>query len=178
MNSKKLFIALGLYWLIIISSIFAFNQYILLTGTQVLLRTVPIDPRSLFRGDYVALSYEISRINLDSISFEYNDFTALELNEPVCVSLKIENGYAYPERISSKPPQNSLFIKGTISTRTNDFIEVAYGIETFFVPEGQGKEIEQKMGKALDVKASIDRYGNAVIHSLMSENKPVVFTSP
>lgn len=178
MASKKRFIAIAVYWLIIIGSILAFNQYVLLTGTQVLLRTVPIDPRSLFRGDYVSLSYEISRIDLDSISFKYQDFTALRLNEPVYVSLKIENGYAYPKGIYSKPPQNSFFIKGTIITKTNSIIEVSYGIETFFVPEGHGKEIEQKMGKTLDVKVSIDRYGNAVIQSLLSESKPVIFTSP
>ena len=33
----------------------------LTTGETILLRVVPVDPRDLFRGDYVILSYEISR---------------------------------------------------------------------------------------------------------------------
>lgn len=37
-----------------------FVPYVLLTsaGTEVTLRTVPVDPRSMFRGDYVSLGYE------------------------------------------------------------------------------------------------------------------------
>jgi uncharacterized membrane-anchored protein len=32
------------------------------SGRTVLLRVVPVDPRDLLRGDYVTLSYEISRV--------------------------------------------------------------------------------------------------------------------
>ena len=34
----------------------AIKQRTLITGTPVLLKTEPVDPRSLFRGDYVILS--------------------------------------------------------------------------------------------------------------------------
>ena len=34
----------------------------LLTGQTILIRVLPVDPRDLFRGDYVVLSYEFSRI--------------------------------------------------------------------------------------------------------------------
>ena len=35
---------------------------ILRSGRDVLLKTVPVDPRDLLRGDYVILSYDISRL--------------------------------------------------------------------------------------------------------------------
>ena len=35
------------------------------TGTVVYLRTAPVDPRDVFRGDYVQLSYDINRIPQD-----------------------------------------------------------------------------------------------------------------
>ena len=38
----------------------AMKQWTLTTGTPVVLETKPVDPRSLFRGDYVRLNYAIS----------------------------------------------------------------------------------------------------------------------
>ena len=48
---------------------------ILRSGKEVRLRTVPVDPRDLFRGDYVVLSYAISTVEAaDSDSkFERGD---------------------------------------------------------------------------------------------------------
>lgn len=48
------------------------RQYILSTGTSVLLETIPIDPRSLFSGDYVRLDYKISNIDLSDIPGDKN----------------------------------------------------------------------------------------------------------
>ena len=33
------------------------------SGTEVILATLPVDPRSLFQGDYVVLNYSISRLD-------------------------------------------------------------------------------------------------------------------
>jgi uncharacterized membrane-anchored protein len=43
----------------------AWNEVALATGTEVTLRTVPVDPLDLFRGRYVRLSYEISRVPVE-----------------------------------------------------------------------------------------------------------------
>ena len=37
---------------------------ILSQGREIVIRTVPIDPRDLFRGDYVILRYGVSRVSL------------------------------------------------------------------------------------------------------------------
>src|SRR5262245_14089672 len=38
----------------------------LATGEAILLRAAPVDPRDIFRGDYVTLSYEISQPGWDA----------------------------------------------------------------------------------------------------------------
>ena len=43
------------------------KQWTLNTGTPVLLQTAPVDPRSLFMGDYARLAYSISQLPLDEI---------------------------------------------------------------------------------------------------------------
>ena len=42
------------------------REYTLRRGTEVVLETVPIDPRSLFQGDYAILDYKISRLPSNS----------------------------------------------------------------------------------------------------------------
>jgi uncharacterized membrane-anchored protein len=41
------------------------KQWTLNTGTPVVLQTEPVDPRSLFMGDYARLAYPINRLRLD-----------------------------------------------------------------------------------------------------------------
>ena len=38
------------------------REVALRTGTEVVLQTVPVDPRSLLQGDYAILDYEIARL--------------------------------------------------------------------------------------------------------------------
>ena len=52
-------LAAGLQTLALVGMI-GVQQYTLNEGTPVLLETEPIDPRSLFRGDFVILNYAIS----------------------------------------------------------------------------------------------------------------------
>ena len=43
---------------------------LLRTGTEIVLRTRPIDPRSLFRGHYVRLAYDIGVLKTDKVKTE------------------------------------------------------------------------------------------------------------
>ena len=45
----------------------AVREAIILTGMTVYLRTAPVDPNDLFRGDYVSLNYEISQVPLKEV---------------------------------------------------------------------------------------------------------------
>jgi uncharacterized membrane-anchored protein len=50
--------------------------YTLKTGTKILLEVLPVDPRDLFRGEYVRLQYKISTIN-------WNKMEKIEQNQMV-----------------------------------------------------------------------------------------------
>ncbi len=93
------------------------------------LKVVPVDPRDLFRGDYVILSYNMSRITIPS-----------SVGDTVYVSLVPEaNGSSYTGgRESLTPGEFDLFLTGRIVRP--GFAE--FGIEKYFVPEGQGRIYE------------------------------------
>lgn len=172
MEKKNLFLLIGLFWLIIIIVLVAVKEYTLQTGQEVLLRTVPVDPRDLFRGDYVILRYEISRMPAQSTPL-ISDI--LRPGKTVYVPLGVEEGYGVNTGgFSFNPPEEGLFIKGKIVSFNDGEITVEYGIESYFVPEGKGKDIERKRP---DVKVSIDKFGNAVIKALLIDGEEVVFES-
>ncbi len=172
MNKKKIFILLGIFWLVIIGGFIGFKEYTLRTGQEVLLKTVPIDPRDLFRGDYVVLRYDISTIDLGSVVVERTD---LKSGDKVYVGLDIKEKYAVAINIYSTSPKDGLYIKGTVKDVSGNRFNIEYGIESYFVPEGEGKVIERQRGKNVDVKVSIDKSGNSVIKSLLIDGQEVKF---
>jgi uncharacterized membrane-anchored protein len=201
MNQKKIFYLTIVFWLLIFSGFILFKEYTLRTGTEVILKTEPVDPRDLFRGDYVTLNYEISTLDLDEIPAEDHDFN---YNDRIYLALELENGYGVPKKIYKNPPDDELYIKGTVKELIYDWEEdedgliteepivkpieepieeprlkelrIEYGIESYFVPEGRGIEIESQQWtgeEGVDVKVVVDKYGNAVIKSLLIDGKEV-----
>ena len=69
------------------------------TGKEVVLKTAPIDPRDLFRGHYVRLNYDISRITSETV--EKMPETPFRRHQPIYVSLrKAETGYWQPVAVA------------------------------------------------------------------------------
>jgi len=172
MEKKYWFLAIGIFWLAIIIGFIGFKEFTLRTGQEVLLKTQPVDPRDLFRGDYVILNYQISTLDLDSLQSDFRDFKD---DQYVYVSLDLADGYGAPAKISRNAPEEGLYLKGKVIDSMNSRLAVSYGIESYFVPEGEGREIERYTGRGLDVKVSIDKFGNAVIKSLLVDGKEVSF---
>ena len=154
------------------------KQWTLATGTPVLLETEPVDPRSLFRGDYVRLAYGIGTLNLAEIGGD-DDF---EVHDPVHVLLR--PGDRYWEAVSlhrSRPevPSRQVAIKGRVdyigwnfigedSAPIETGITIRYGIENYFVPEGTGGDLERPPeGEEISIQVAVDRYGNAGIKAVL-----------
>lgn len=59
-----------LFWIIValqfihLSGMIAYKKSILIFGKTILLKTIPVDPRDLFRGEYARLRYPISEIDI------------------------------------------------------------------------------------------------------------------
>ena len=172
MEHKFFFLLIGAFWLVILIGFIAVKEFTLLTGQEVLLKTRPVDPRDLFRGDYVTLRYEISTLDLSRVAAEATTF---KTGDTIYVSLRIQEGYGLPAMVGSKPQENGVYVKGTVRDVLDSRIFVEYGIESYFVPEGRGRQIEHARGKDLEVKVSIDWFGNAVIKSLLIDGEEVQF---
>jgi len=170
--NKKIFLGIGILWIIIILGFVAFKEFTLKTGEEVMLKTMPIDPRDLFRGDYVILSYEIGSLDIGSLPTDTANFNQ---NDKVYVVLSKQDGYGTASGIYKNQPNEGLFIKGTIKNIRNSQITIEYGIESYFVPEGEGWEIQRQSGRGLEAKVAIDKFGNAIIKSIFLNGKEVKF---
>jgi uncharacterized membrane-anchored protein len=174
MNKKHIFILIFGLWLIIIVAFIGFKQFTLSTGTRVLLKTAPVDPRDILRGDYVALNYEIGRLNLDKIP---HDLINPSKGDRIYLILEGKEKYWVAKEIRKDKPENLLFIEGETKNIYGNEIIVNYGIESYFIPEGKGSDVEGFGGKGLDVEVSIDRFGHAVINKLYINGTEVNFNN-
>jgi len=170
MNKKRSFILIGILWVVILGGFVAFQEFTLRTGNEILLKIIPVDPRDLFRGDYVILSYEISVLNTDALSYQGSSF---KVGDNVYVLLNVDaNKIGSLADIEKKRPDNGLFIKGVVKGAETNRLRVEYGIESYFVSEGKGKKTE-KMRWKIHTKVAVDRFGNAAIKSLVVDEKDI-----
>lgn len=172
MNKKKAFLILVTFWLLILIGFVGYKEYTLRTGTIVVLQTIPVDPRDLFRGDYVKLRYKISSIDLTSLGQLDHKF---KVGDATYVELEIKDKYAIVTNVFAQPIKDKLFLKGEVRSVAANNLTVEYGIESYFVPENQGKMIESQIGKDVCVRVAIDSFGNAVIKELLIDGKPPEF---
>ena len=146
--------------LIFLIGFISVREIALRTGTEIVLQTVPVDPRSLMQGDYAILDYEIARLPdwMDGFSVGRTVYVVLQEERDVWTSS------AYSEERSYVAGE--VFIKGHID-RTG---HADFGIGTYFVPEGTGHIVE----RAQDVKVvvSVDEDGNAVIKDVLVDGEP------
>src|ERR687893_556204 len=66
-RERKILLVTATAQLVILIGMIALRAIPLITGQTVLVRVAPVDPRDLFRGDYVILSYDFSRVPRDRI---------------------------------------------------------------------------------------------------------------
>ncbi|MCL2145288.1 MAG: GDYXXLXY domain-containing protein [Endomicrobia bacterium] len=175
MNRKKYFLLLLSAWFLMIGSYTVYKESLLRYGKEVMLRVIPVDPRDLFRGDYVILSYEISSISGEQKIFgsygEDAEEEKIYYGETVYVALIEDGEYYKGGNIYKSRPKRGLFIKGKIRDGA-----IVYGIENFFVPEGEGKIIEDARNRnKVSAKVFINSYGSALVKELYIDGKKAVF---
>jgi uncharacterized membrane-anchored protein len=109
MRSKFIFFILLQVALLI--GIIAYREYWVATGEKILLRTAPVDPRDLFRGDYVSLRYDISTIDLDALNVK----ESFKPNEKIYVILeKNPDNIFSAKSVSRELPAGEKFIQGRV----------------------------------------------------------------
>jgi uncharacterized membrane-anchored protein len=149
------------------------RSYILRTGTEIRLKTEAVDPRDLLRGDYVVLNYPISRLRYDRIVGPLPD-ARKEVRFHVRL-VSDADGFAVVQEASvaplpAKPDSVVLitepvqFVPGAGRAAT---LAVRYGIERFYLPEGEGKAVEQQRNQgAVTVAARVSSSGKVQLRQL------------
>ncbi|WP_445361501.1 GDYXXLXY domain-containing protein [Microbulbifer sp. EKSA005] len=121
-------------------------QMPLWTGQPVSVKTVPVDPRSLFRGNYAQLSYPFS--TLDKALFKGQG--RLRQGEVVYVGLeKGASGLYERASVSLEQPQGGVFILGRVAGQnfwnSSDSYRIRYGIEAYFAPKEKALDLEKQL---------------------------------
>lgn len=141
------------------SAVLAYGVYardqLLKHGREIVMQVTPVDPRDIFRGDYVILGFPMSPTTY-SIAKDGVLPEGLVQGAPVYVTMspgpestwtaaKVSD--SYPKDV---PPADVVF-KGRIEridagadSQTKN-IAARFGIESYFVPEGTGKVLEQQV---------------------------------
>lgn len=155
---------------------------ILRNGAEVVLRTVPVDPRDLLRGDYVILSYDISRLSVGMIKGEPPRKSGL--NYIYVVLAKQSDGLWQADHaqfvVPVDLPEGQIFVRGQIEAPIqaydkNSLVSTTYGIERYYVPEGEGRVIESaQLVSTVDVVLSVNDKGVAAVRGLRFDGQKMI----
>jgi uncharacterized membrane-anchored protein len=159
------------FQIVLLVSLIVWRLIPLVTGDTVLLHVVPVDPRDMFRGDYVILSYEFSRMPPEGIqglgAFSRSHSREWE-GRTVYVTLVPEPDGRHwrAERFSINRPATGKFLRGTLT----QWGGIEFGIESYFVQEGTGRQYEDAMRlRQLSAKVAVAPDGQAALTGLQIE---------
>jgi uncharacterized membrane-anchored protein len=178
-----LFGATALVQVVLLAVMIIDRAQILREGTEVTLQTRPVDPRDLLRGDYVVLGYDISQLSagplLNQPAGSRNPMLFVKLAPNRDGLYEAVSVHADPVAITSP----ELLIRGRVADGATcgssgrvfcDKLQVRYNLERYFVPQGEGKKLEQTRNqRKLVVVAAVLPSGRAAIKRLLVDGEPV-----
>lgn len=178
-RTRLIFFGVVALQLLFILGLVAYKEVTLRFGREVVLQTVPVDPRDLFRGDYVTLRYEVSTLEQSKVWYPYDVGRGDRVFVHLVPSTTPEGEEVWiATKVDKKANSDwDVFLKGNVVDRVmdpnnvNSAIRVEYGIESYFVPEGQGLEIQRARGD-VKVRVAVDGFGNSVIKGIIVHGQP------
>ena len=114
-----------------------FHEWNRASAQTILLETVPVDPRDLLRGDYMILSYKISRVPAPPKTGR-----VVTPGREIWVTLRPQGRFHEVAAASWVEPAAAdlLVVRGRVRDgAAGGTIRVDYDIEKYFVPEGKGQ---------------------------------------
>jgi uncharacterized membrane-anchored protein len=186
MSIRAKILIIALVQTAVLCAMIGIKQRTLNTGTEVVLETTPIDPRSLFRGDYVRLGFKVGTLRAE----DFPVVAALKRHDRIYVVLKKGEPFWQAEEIhrewTEEMAQGRVVLRGEVEhvndrlwnpqTRRSEkikHVQVRYGIENYFVPEGEGRELEQpREGETVSILLAVDSCGRAGIKAVLVNGIP------
>lgn len=185
MAKKAQFLIVVAAQLCVILGIIIYKVSVITGGVPVVLPIEPVDPRDLLRGDYITFQYKIS-----TLEPSYFAYSPVMNGDTVYVPLKEESGiFSADKGIAKEIPKGDtrIFLRGKVERGGagdsfnptfpvepgNINIRVKYGIEEYFIPEGEGGRLNlwKKEDKAC-AEVKIDKRGRSAITKIIVNDKP------
>jgi uncharacterized membrane-anchored protein len=155
---------------------------LLKSGHELTLSVRPVDPRDIFRGDYVALGYDVSTLRKPSVASD-PDFSGLSAGSDAFVTMspKPEGGWTeshvgnvYPSHVAP----GDVVLKGRVqsirksSNPDETVTNIRYGIERYFVPEGTGRVLEDQVrNHKIEAIVAVGSDGTAALKGLVIDGE-------
>ncbi len=150
-----------LFFLGLVGSMLFKAERMIQVGDRIILQTRPVDPRDLFRGEYVILRYAIENDEVVKSAA-----SGLYEGAPIYVQLRTDDrGIASVVTAQAEKPSQ---LAGWIRGQSTGFGVRFPSLEQFYVPEGSGKKVED-LRTNLHVEISL-RNGNAQPVGLLDQN--------
>ena len=110
-------------------------------GTEIRVKTVPVDPRSMFRGSYARLRYEFGTLPEGALSAA----GGLRVGEVPYVNLKpgADDLHEFAGA-TLEPPAGGVLLRGRLVSASEP-LRVKYGIEAFFAPKDRALKLESDL---------------------------------
>ncbi|CZE49019.1 GDYXXLXY domain-containing protein [Campylobacter geochelonis] len=160
---KRVLLAILFQILILLAMLFtAFLPLVL--GREMRVSVLPVDPRDLFRGNYVQLRYDFNNKACD-IDVKNGDTVYALFNDG-------KDGKDEFVKLVKDRPKDVKFIKGTINNKKHNCY-AKFGIEAYFLPKNKAVEAEKNitLRDNSTVVLKVFKNGKARIESLIIDGK-------
>ena len=139
------------FQLLVLTSMYVKAAIPLWTGQEIKVKTIPVDPRSLFRGNYARLRYDFDRVDGKYLGVDEN----LRSGDVVYVSLNEQSDGLYVfSGAGLQEPVEKVFLRGRVIRHHMEKIDkenykrsydVNYGIDAFFAPKEKALALEKEL---------------------------------
>jgi len=157
------------------------KQWEISHGHRIVVSAQPVDPSDVFRGDYVVLRYGFSRVPRALLGQVPEE----SLRGGKTVYLRLEPEPKGPagwkaSALALQPGKTlaptAVMLRGEVKWSTDQELDLVFGCENFFVPQGRGQDLETAMREhKLAVALAITPAGQAYATQLLIDGEPVKF---
>ncbi len=139
-------------------------------GQEIRVDTMPVDPRSLFRGNYAQLRYDFSTVpGLQATGENY-----LRQGEVIYVSLEPGPGGKHVFGSASLvEPEEGVYLRGRLQSGGGRWwssdLPINYGIEAFFAPKEEALALERELRDGGVAVLMVSASGRARLKEVIGE---------
>lgn len=178
----------GATCLLILGGMIVGHAWPLWTGRVVTMRVVPVDPRDLFRGEYVHLDTTATQLYREESATAAPPrravvrpmdrvFENARRGSIIYVQLAATPSGDYaPVSVSADRVGGAFNLRGRVTYASDArLLYVDYGLDAFYMQEGSAKRVEQAIGQQRNVQmqVAIAPSGRARIKTLLIDGVPI-----